>query len=139
MSSSTASVVVPRSPAHSGASGLESLARVETPERTRIEGVRSERDGEDHGDAGSRSEVGSVVLSTPSQCPTPALVESQTRSELDAQVGRGEGLAFAVELGSVDEVGESQQRRERGVGTSWEASVFSALSGEISGRRTVCG
>ena len=54
-------------------------------------------------------------MSPPSQCATPALVETQTRSELDNQTSRGEGLAFAVELGSVDEVGESQQRRRGGL------------------------
>ena len=37
------------------------------------------------------------------------------RNELDSQTSRGEGLAFAVELGNVDEVGTARQRRTGGL------------------------
>ena len=59
--------------------------------------------------------LGPIVVSTASQCPTPVLPVSQSRSEFDIQVSRGEGLAFAVELSSVDEVGARHERRRGGL------------------------
>ena len=113
----------PPSPAaHSGVSGLETLAVAESPDRTRFEGVRSNEQREVGGDEHPRSEVGSIVITPPSQCATPVpLTDSsrtaslRLRNELDSQTSRGEGLAFAIEVGNVDEVGTIQRRRAGGL------------------------
>ena len=69
-----------------------------------------------------RSEIGSIIITLPSQCATlvPLTESSRTaslrlRNELDNQTSRGEGLAFAVEVGNVDKVGTIQRRRTGGL------------------------
>ena len=103
-------------------SGLETLAIAESPERPRFEGVRpDEREGVENGEH-PRSEVGSIVITPPSQCAMPVPFPESSRdaslrlrNELDSQISRGEGLAFAVELGNVDEVGNARRRRTGGL------------------------
>ena len=73
----------------------------------------------------SQSEVGSVVVSitpVPSTTPTPISFPTTRSSssrdlatDLAREAGRGEGLAYAVELGSVDEVGAIRKRRTGGL------------------------
>ena len=112
----------PSFPTHPGISGLETLAIAESPGRSRFEGVRANtQEGADNSER-PRSEVGSIIVTPPSQCATPVqLPESsreaslRLRNELDNRTSRGEGLAFAVELGNVDEVGTARQRRTGGL------------------------
>ena len=73
----------------------------------------------------SQSEVGSVIVSipsVPSTIPTPSslptaqpLSSRDLATDLAREAGRGEGLAYAVELGSVDEVGAIRKRRTGGL------------------------
>ena len=112
----------PSPPTRSEVSGLETLAVVESPDRARFEGVRTnEQGGVDDGEH-PHSEVGSIIITPPSQCaiPVPLTESSRTaslrlRNELDNQTSRGEGLAFAVEVGNVHEVGTIQRRRTGGL------------------------